>query len=297
MRLNCLVWVVIVLLAGCSPYKIVDAPSVNQNSRIDYIVIHATSQDFETSLNTLTKDSVYPVSSHYLIPNAREKNYLDYFSKELAVYRLVDEVRRAWHAGVSSWSDEVSLNDRSIGIEVVNEFHCDNDAKESDAPSIDFLTCNFLPYPAEQIDLLKVLLLDILDRYPDINPVDVVGHADIAPSRKSDPGPYFPWKELFEAGIGAWYDQPTYAKYNHLFNQDMPPIEIMQRALLAYGYPLEETGIIDEQTRFAVRAFQLHFRSSDYSGRMDAESLAILFALIEKYRSEKFKDFAFIAVN
>jgi N-acetylmuramoyl-L-alanine amidase len=77
----------------------------------------------------------------------------------------------------------------------------------------------------------------------------------------------------------------------------MPPIEIMQRALLAYGYPLEETGIIDEQTRFAVRAFQLHFRSSDYSGRMDAESLAILFALIEKYRSEKFKDFAFIAEN
>ena len=297
MRLNCLVWVVIVLLAGCSPYKIVDAPSVNQNSRIDYIVVHATSQDFETSLNTLTKDSAYPVSSHYLIPNAREKNYLDYFSKELAVYRLVDEVGRAWHAGVSSWSDEVSLNDRSIGIEVVNEFHCDNDAKESDAPSIDFLTCKFLPYPAEQIDLLKVLLLDILDRYPDINPVDVVGHADIAPSRKSDPGPYFPWKELFEAGIGAWYDQPTYAKYNHLFNQGMPPIEIMQRALIAYGYPLEETGIIDEQTRFVVRAFQLHFRSSDYSGRMDAESLAILFALIEKYRSEKFKDFAFITEN
>ncbi|MEC9415466.1 MAG: N-acetylmuramoyl-L-alanine amidase [Pseudomonadota bacterium] len=297
MRSNCFICVAVIFLTACSPYKIVDVPSVNQNSRIDYIVIHATSQDFEKALNTLTKNSTYPVSSHYLIPNAREKNYLDYFSKELAVYRLVDEVGRAWHAGVSSWSDEVSLNDRSIGIEVVNEFHCDNDAKQSDEPSIDFLTCDFLPYPAEQIDLLKVLLLDILDRYPDINPVDVVGHADIAPSRKSDPGPYFPWKELYESGIGAWYDQPTYAKYNHLFNQGMPSIEIMQRALIAYGYPLEETGIIDEQTRFAIRAFQLHFRSSDYSGKMDAESLAILFALVEKYRSEKLNDLVSITTN
>ena len=141
------------------------------------------------------------------------------------------------------------------------------------------------------MDIVKALLLDILDRYPRIDPVDVVAHSDIAPDRKSDPGPYFPWKELYDAGIGAWYDDETYEKYLKIFDEGLPQIDLIQEALSTYGYPVEVTGENDEQTKFGVRAFQLHFRANNYSGSMDAESMAILMALIEKYRGIEIKKF------
>ena len=282
----------IILLIGCSDYKTIEVISENQNSRIDYVVIHATSQDFDESLETLTKDSDYPVSSHYLIPESARKDTNNYFGKELPVYRLVDEHRRAWHAGVSSWRDEVSLNDRSIGIEVVNEFNCEYTNDKNTDKSVDEIACQFLPFPADQIDLLKLLLIDILERYPRIDPVDIVAHSDIAPDRKSDPGPYFPWKELYDIGIGAWYDMDTYDKYFQIFGTNLPDIESIQSALRVYGYPVEITGINDQQTKFGVRAFQLHFRPSNFSGDMDQESLAILFALIEKYRKQELNAFS-----
>ena len=158
----------------------------------------------------LTKNSDYPVSSHYLIPEFANRDQKFFFGKELAVYRLVKEHERAWHAGVSSWLDEESLNDRSIGIEIVNEFACEYTHEEGSEKSADMMECEFLPFPEEQIEIVKALLLDILERYPTIDPVDVVAHSDIAPDRKSDPGPFFPWKEFYDIGIGAWYDEETY---------------------------------------------------------------------------------------
>ena len=270
-----------ICLTGCAPYKVIDVPSENQNSRIDYIVLHATSQNFGESLNTLTKQSDYPVSSHYLIPHLDDESYE---RNDLTVYRLVPEGGRAWHAGKSNWSDEVSLNDRSIGIEVVNEFSCTEHANITNIPTIEFLECQFLPYPKNQIALLIVLLQDILARHPEINPIDIVGHADIAPERKSDPGPYFPWQELYDAGIGAWYDEEDFNKYMNIFILQLPEISIIQSALGVMGYSIEETGEFDEQTRYALRAMQLHYRPMNYKGELDAQSLAILFALIEKYR-------------
>ena len=122
-------------------------------------------------------------------------------------------------------------------------------------------------------------------RYPDIDPIDIVGHADIAPERKSDPGPYFPWQQLYAACIGAWYDQDTVQKYLNIFNkQQLPQIINIQRAMSVLGYPLEVNDIWDEQSRYALRAFQQHYRPSDYSGKLDVESVAIVFALVEKYR-------------
>ena len=103
-----------------------------------------------------------------------------FFGKEMPVYRLVKEHKRAWHAGVSSWLDEESLNDRSIGIEVVNEFACEYTHEADSEKSADLLECQFLAFPREQMDILKALLLDILDRYPRIDPVDVVAHSDLS---------------------------------------------------------------------------------------------------------------------
>jgi N-acetylmuramoyl-L-alanine amidase len=287
MRLKYIVLLNICVL-GCSPYKAVDVISENYNSRIDYIVLHATSQNFAESLATLTMDSDYPVSSHYLLPRLDDGSY---DRNDLAVYRLVPEHERAWHAGRSYWANEDALNDRSIGIEVVNEFACIDHSTITQSPSIDYLDCEFLPYPEHQVELLITLLKDILLRYPDINPIDIVGHADIAPMRKSDPGPYFPWQQLYAAGIGAWYDEETVEKYLDMLDTQIPSTNHLQQALVIMGYPLEENGIFDEETRYALRAFQLHYRPSDYSGKPDIESAAILFALIEKYRDIKMLTF------
>ena len=100
-----------------------------------------------------------------------------------------------------------------------------------------------------------------------------------------------PWRELHEHGIGAWYDDDTVAKYLEEFESRPPELTLLQHALNAYGYQIEPSGENDPQTRFVLRAFQLHFRPSNWSGGSDVETAAILFALIEKYRPEALNDF------
>lgn len=272
------------LLSHCSskPYIVVD--STNQNSRIDYLVIHGTSENFAESLRLLTTTTSNPVSVHYLVPEINDHSYpVD----KLRVYSLVAEHRRAWHAGRSYWAEESGLNDRSIGIEVVNEFKCEGTDKSLFESSIGDISCSFLPYSDEQIDLLVTLIKDILTRYPGLNPIDIVGHSDIARMRKSDPGPFFPWQRLYEEGIGPWPDDETVENYKRLFSANMPDIESVQLALLTLGYEVELTGIVDTQTQFTARAFQLHFRPADYSGVLDVDTLSRLWALLEKYRYDE----------
>jgi N-acetyl-anhydromuramyl-L-alanine amidase AmpD len=150
-------------------------------------------------------------------------------------------------------------------------------------------SCVFRDYAPEQIELVIGLARDILDRHPDIDPVNVVGHADVAPDRRADPGPTFPWRTLYEHGIGAWYDDAAVARYFERFEGHPPSPLVLQRALAAYGYRVEEGGA-GPQNRFALRAFQMHYRPTDWSGQPDAETAAILFALIEKYRPETLTD-------
>ena len=100
----------------------------------------------------------------------------------------------------------------------------------------------------------------------------------------------FPWRELYEHGIGAWYDDDTVAEYLERFEAQTPELTLLQRALNAYGYQIEPTGENDPQTRFVVRAFQSHYRPSNWSGDADVETAAILFALIEKYRPDALED-------
>lgn len=275
------------LLLGCSSIPMTRVESTNQNSRIDYLVIHTTSENFGESLRLLTTPTANPVSSHYLVPEINDSTYPH---NSLRVYSLVDEPRRAWHAGVSYWAEEENLNDRSIGIEVVNEFKCTGTEMPLEEIELASVECHFPEFSEEQISLLIALIKDILARYPGINPIDVVGHSDIAIMRKSDPGPLFPWQRLYEEGIGAWPDAETVLAYQGEFRSSFPAVETLQRGLLSLGYQVEVTGEYDQQTRFAVRAFQLHFRPADYSGFVDIETVALLWALLEKYRSATLAD-------
>ena len=127
-------------------------------------------------------------------------------------------------------------------------------------------------------------MLDILQRHPRIDPVDIVAHSDIAPDRRLDPGPKFPWRRLHEHGIGAWYDDDAVDRYRQRFEAQPPTLALLQRGLKAYGYDVDDTGEHDPRTQVALRAFQMHFRPMDWSGLPDAETAAILFALLEKYR-------------
>jgi len=140
------------------------------------------------------------------------------------------------------------------------------------------------------VDLVVRLINNILSRYPDIDPVDIVAHADIAPSRKSDPGPVFPWHQLYQNGLGAWYESDAVSRHLETIKGRQPSISDVQCALSVYGYPVEITGQHDRQSQFAMRAFQLHFRAANYDGLIDDESIAILFALNEKYRADESDD-------
>ncbi|MGI9261611.1 MAG: N-acetylmuramoyl-L-alanine amidase [Woeseiaceae bacterium] len=271
------------LFFGCSSLPMIDAPSANHNSRVNYLVIHFTSEHFAESLRLLTQRTDSPVSSHYLVPEPGDETYSD---GRLRIHRLVEEDRRAWHAGRSYWAGAESLNNNSIGIEIVNRSACVDDSPDTKNPVPEDQTCSFLEYPEEQLDLVVGLVTDILERYPDIDPVDVIGHADIAPGRRVDPGPLFPWQRLYDHGIGAWYDDATARQYRMQFATKMPSIHEVQIALGTYGYKIEPTGENDVQTRFVVRAFQMHYRPTGFSGQVDAETAAILFALNDKYRPD-----------
>ena len=110
-----------------------------------------------------------------------------------------------------------------------------------------------------------------------------MAHSDIAPKRKLDPGPLFPWEELAISGIGAWYNNNDYRLYYDEFNENMPRLKFLQERLRDFGYKIDITGSNDKQSIAAVRAFQLHFRPKNYDGYFDAETSAILFSLLKKY--------------
>ena len=275
------------LAVGCDPYRVVKYDSSNQDSRVDYVVIHFTSGDFAESLRQLTQPSSNPVSSHYLIPESDDPGYT---RRRLQIHQLVPENRRAWHAGRSAWAEKVELNDGSIGIELVNVSRCAYDDPHAAGLTPVEEACEFRDFDEAQIDLLIVVVRDILERYPDLDPVDVVGHADIAPARKVDPGPTFPWKRLYDEGIGAWYDAETVEKYRERFRDGPPDIETMRQGLKLYGYPVAACGGMDIELQQVLRAFQMHFVPDAISLQPDAETAALLFALLEKYRDEQFAD-------
>ena len=262
---------IFIFLIGCSSNNYIIVDSENYDSRVKYLVIHYTSEGLEDSIDLLTTKKDHPVSAHYLI------------AEDAKIYQLVSETKRAWHAGKSFWKGERGLNDSSIGIEIVNDSGCDVPVNKLEN-IIDFSqNCKFLEYPKNQIKQVIKLSKEIISRHPRIKPYNVVAHSDIAPTRKIDPGPLFPWRELAEAGVGAWYDSEDYDAYLSIFKDELPNLETLQKDLKRFGYDIEVSGINDFQSITAVRAFQLHFRPIKYDGFFDAETTSALYALLKKY--------------
>jgi N-acetylmuramoyl-L-alanine amidase len=260
--------------------------SENQDTRVRLIVIHHTTGDFHDSFQVLTKKTDRPVSSHYLIPEPGDPSYPE---KDLKLYALVSEEKRAWHAGSSYWAGKTSLNDMSVGIELVNQTYCRNSEQDIPPEQEDQEPARICFYPDfddTQLAILADLLKGILERHPDVKPTDIVGHADITPQRKIDPGPRFPWQRLYRLGYGAWYDDDTVFKYWEQFRLQMPSVLTLQTALNHYGYDIELSGENDRQSRNVVRAFQMHFLPWQVSGEFNDQTVAVLYALLEKYRPE-----------
>lgn len=232
--------------------------STGQDYREKFIIVHYTAIDKETSIRALTNNDV---SSHFLITD----DPMD------PVYSLVPENKRAWHAGVSEWKTRTNLNDSSIGIEIVNIGQSGGE---------------FVPYKDFQIKNLAVLLRYLIDKY-EIPATNILGHSDIAPQRKPDPGALFPWKELYTRyNIGMWYDEATKSMYQSNLASTFYTIPVyeIQQEFKKFGYGIQATGYYDEQTKNVVKAFQQRFRPYLYDGTVDIETYAILKALNEKYK-------------
>lgn len=243
------------VLAGCSsgPQLRIDRShvSANQDSRIQFVVLHYTNASLDRSLALLTHGEV---SSHYLIGDDRDAT----------IYQLVDESRRAWHAGDSQWEGRTWLNSTSIGIEIVNPGFTDTPTGRV-----------WHPYSEAQIQSLIVLLKDIVQRN-NIQPRHIIGHSDIAPLRKLDPGPLFPWKRLADAGLGIWPDARAVAQVQARFAVNPPSVTWYQQQLARFGYAIEQSGELDVATRHVLAAFQMRFRAQRFDGQPDAQTAAIL---------------------
>lgn len=250
---------VALLLSGCATVSKIDSTytSISQDSRVQYLIIHFTTVDFPRSLQVLTQG---PVSSHYLV-SEREGG------TPAKVYQLVDENRRAFHAGVSSWKGATALNASSIGIEIVN-------LGGRRGPN----GLVFADFEPEQIDRVVELVRDIVMRHQ-IKPDRILGHSDIAPTRKNDPGPKFPWKRLADEGLIPWPNSAAVARLSSAYQLALPSIAWFQEKLAKHGFALPATGEQDKLTTDVISAFQQKYRPSRFDGLPDAETAAILEAL------------------
>jgi N-acetylmuramoyl-L-alanine amidase len=226
---------------------VIDRPSPNQAPRpeggpVDILILHYTELPLDESLDILSDDTrEHRVSAHYVL------------AENGVVYRLVPEDRVAWHAGRSYWRGRDALNASSIGIEIVNLHGYRHD------------------YPPPQIAALIELCRGIIARHPGIAPRNVVGHSDVAPQRKIDPGRRFPWGRLADAGIGLWP------------REGVLPVEgDIQVALHSFGY----MPPVESPPEEIVKAFQRHYRAARVDGVADLETRRLLAGLLDRVRAE-----------
>ena len=234
--------------------EVIAAPSPNFDARTappSLIVLHYTGmQTGQAALDRL-RDPEAKVSSHYLV------------EEDGRVFSLVAEERRAWHAGVSYWRGRRNVNADSIGIEIVNPGH----------------EWGYRAFPEPQVARVIDLLADIRTRW-EIEDRDIVGHSDVAPGRKDDPGELFPWKRLAEAGHGLWAEQPPAPGAPIGEGEEGAAVFALQAGFTRLGYDLPPTGRFDADTAAVVRAFQRHWRPGRVDGRADGETRARLIALL-----------------
>ena len=253
---------------------IVDSDSyqaTGKSQRIKTIVLHYTVSDNARSIQLLTQGKV---SAHYLIMNNHDDK----------IYNLVPESERAWHAGDGGFAGRTILNDTSIGIEIVND-----GIQKQYRGALNNSDLKYHPYEHyvefDDIQIKKVaqLVQDIAKRY-EISPKNIIGHSDLAPSRKIDPGAKFPWQRLYqEYDIGAWYNESDKAFFMLQNEFDDATIAEIKQAFREYGYQINDSNEWDKPSRDVIYAFQLHFRPFNPTGTIDAETYAILKALNIKY--------------
>jgi len=221
------------------PLRPIDRPSPNHDARgvaVDMLVLHYTGMKTAEEALARLCDPKAKVSAHYTI------------DREGRVFAHVPEERRAWHAGVSYWAGETNINARSIGIELVNPGH----------------EFGYVPFAEPQIAVLMDLAQDIVQRHA-IPANRVLGHSDVAPARKEDPGELFPWAKLAEFGIGLWPKAGTRA--------EAQPEDL---ARFGYGIPPHTDVPLDK----VIAAFQRHFRPAEVNGVWDGECAAALASLL-----------------
>ncbi len=233
----------------------IETPSPHHDDRggaaVRFVVLHYTGMPTgAAALHRLT-DPAAKVSAHFLI------------DEDGTTYRLVDESRRAWHAGRGSWGCVTDVNAASIGIELVNPGH----------------DWGYRAFPEPQIDQLCGLLRGIMDRHG-VTPAGVIGHSDCAPSRKRDPGERFPWARLAAAGLAdptpriAPSDRPSLAQ-----GAQGAAVTALQQGLAVIGYGLAVDGVFGPHTAAVVAAFQRRRRPLCVDGVADADTQALVGAL------------------
>jgi N-acetylmuramoyl-L-alanine amidase len=191
------------------------------------VVLHYTGMNSAKDAFDRLCDPEAEVSAHYLIDDGG------------TIFQLVQETDRAWHAGVSYWRGATNINDRSIGIEIVNPGH----------------EFGYRPFPEVQMTSVETLLAEILARH-DIPPNRVVGHSDIAPERKQDPGELFDWKRLADKDLSVWPSE----------GGDLPVDQKIPTLLQAIGYDP------DASLKAKLTAFQRRFVPDKVSGNLDPET-------------------------
>lgn len=218
----------------------------------DMIVLHYTGMETGAGAEAWLCDPVSEVSSHYLV------------HEDGRVVQMVREGDRAWHAGKSSWSGQSDINSCSIGIEIVNPGHA----------------LGYPSFPKRQIGAVIELCRGIIARH-EVAPQRVLAHSDVALGRKIDPGEKFPWRALFEAGVGHWVaPSPRNGRAGLKPGDAGETVEELQSMLALYGYGVEITGRFDDLTETTVQAFQRHFRTRCVDGVADASTLSTLRRLI-----------------
>ncbi|THD61438.1 N-acetylmuramoyl-L-alanine amidase [Phenylobacterium sp.] len=232
----------------------IEAPSPNFDARTappDILVLHYTGMRTGPEALDRLRDPEAKVSSHYMV------------EEDGRIFRLVPEERRAWHAGVSYWKGERNINGVSIGVEIVNPGH----------------EFGYRPFPEAQVAAVVSLITDIRSRWmiPDDR---IVGHADVAPGRKQDPGELFPWKRLAEAGHGLWVEAPPAPGAPLAQGEQSAAVFALQAGFTRLGYDLPPSGQFDAATADVVTAFQRHWRPRQVDGIADGETRAQLIALL-----------------
>jgi len=212
------------------------------------IVLHYTGMASAAAALERLRSPASQVSAHYFV------------YEDGRVVQLVQESRRAWHAGVAAWAGETDINSCSIGIEIANPGH-------------DF---GYPDFPKRQIAAVTALCRGILTRNP-IPPTRVLAHSDVAPARKQDPGEKFPWRTLYDSGVGHWVKPAAITEGPLLALGDHgEAVEGMQQSLSDYGYGIAVNGNYDSAMHEVVAAFQRHFRPQRVDGISDPSTRATL---------------------